>query len=161
VPAPLSSRTGQLLPSDLMRFAADRLPACPLCSTPARVCSGVPWVCLVAWPAAGLSRAARAGARSGAEKTLMAGWLPAPSPGAGGSTPDLADWPDPEEAPQLGLSSPCQPHRLPPSPRAAHAQHPAGPPRSPNPAQAAAPDRSPPPAPCSAEWPAAPPPPTG
>ena len=29
----------------------------------------------------------------------MAGWLPAPSPGAGGSTPDLADWPDPEEAP--------------------------------------------------------------
>jgi len=40
---------------------------------------------LMTWPTASLSRAARAGARGGAEKALMACWLPRPTPGAGGS----------------------------------------------------------------------------
>ncbi len=68
---------------------------------------------LVAWPAAGLSCAARAGARGGAEKALMAGWLPRASPGAGGSlqawllsqTPEEApSWPSVAHAGHPGLS---------------------------------------------------------
>jgi hypothetical protein len=53
----------------------------------------------VAWPAAGLSRAARAGARGGAAQALMAGWLPTPSPGAGGFLQAWLIGQNPEEAP--------------------------------------------------------------
>jgi hypothetical protein len=93
-PCPMNGGTGtpdledraQLLPSDLMRSAAERLPACPPFSTTANS-TLIQRARLVAWPAAGLSRAARAGARGGAVKALMAGWLPRPSPGAGGFLP--------------------------------------------------------------------------
>jgi hypothetical protein len=54
----------------------------------------------VAWPAAGLSRVARAGARGGAAQVLMAGWLPTTRGGSWG-LPSQA-WligQNPEEAP--------------------------------------------------------------
>jgi hypothetical protein len=143
-----------------MRPAAERLLACPPCSTSATSALMQPSLpgglaFFRPKPRSPIRRERRS------SPVPDGGLLAHTQSGSRGLPPGLADWPEPRGSPQLGLSSPCRPPRPRPSTRADHAQPPAGPPRSPDPAQAAAPDRSPPPAPCSAGWPAAPPPPAG